>query len=190
MENLTLPDRVQRGAIVLVSGWRQAGKTTLLLAVRQAAQEAGLRVGGFLSAARFEAGEKTGIDLVDAHTGRTLPLAVAASGGAITTGHYSFEPAALEAGLAFAEEGKSADVFLVDELGPLELVKGEGWIGVIDMLRERAFGVALVVVRPELIAQARDWLGLTPDSPLINLDESERDELAQKLSSWVIKNLT
>ncbi len=74
-----LPPPEQKGVVILVSGERQVGKTTLLLQVRAAANR--LRVGGFLSVARFEGGEKTGIDLMDAATGEVMPLAVAESNG-------------------------------------------------------------------------------------------------------------
>ena len=125
MDHPSLPESAPRGTILLVSGGRRAGKSTLLFAIRQAVQAAGLSVGGLHSPARFEDGTKTGIDLVDAATGQALPLAEAGTGGTVSTGRYSFDPAALAAGLAYAERGKTADVFLVDELGPLELVRGE-----------------------------------------------------------------
>ena len=190
MDHPSLPESAPRGTILLVSGGRRAGKSTLLFSIRQAVQAAGLSVGGLHSPARFEDGTKTGIDLVDAATGQALPLAEAGTGGTVSTGRYSFDPAALAAGLAYAERGKTADVFLVDELGPLELVRGEGWAGIIPMLRQRTFGVALVVVRPELLDQARAALDLAADSPLIQVDEPERDTLATCVSSWLIRNLT
>lgn len=189
MQNLNLPESAPRGTILLVSGWRRVGKTTLLLAVRQAALAAGLSVGGLLSVARFEDGAKTGIDVMDAATGDTLPLATVGTGGAVSTGRFTFDPAALEAGLAFAGRGQAADVFLVDELGPLELVRGEGWAEIIPLIRRRAFGVALVVVRPELVGQARAALGLPPDSPTIEIDEAGRGALAELVSAWVIRTL-
>lgn len=189
MDHPRLPESAPRGTILLVSGWRRAGKSTLLLTIRQAVQAAGLSVGGLLSVARFEDGEKTGIDLVDAATGQPMPLAATGTDGAVSTGHYSFDPAALAAGLAYAERGKTADVFFVDELGPLELVRGEGWAEVIPVLRQRAFGVALVVVRPELLDHARAALDLAADSPLIRIDEVERDTLGACVSAWLIRNL-
>ena len=180
-----LPAPDDSGSVILISGWRQAGKTTLLLDLRAAARDAGLQTGGFLSPGRFVQGVKTGIDLMDAASGATIPLATVGGQGAIHTGHYSFDAAAFAAGVRWAEAGQTADVFLVDELGPLELVRGEGWAAVIPLLRARRFGVALVVVRPELIDAAREQIGLPPDSPLIPIDESNRDDVRDRLVGWL-----
>ncbi len=187
-----LPPPEQKGVVILVSGERQVGKTTLLLQVRAAANR--LRVGGFLSVARFEGGEKTGIDLMDAATGEMMPLAVAESNGTrderglkneVRTGHYRFNPAALAAGLRYASAGQAAGVFFVDELGPLELVRGEGWADVIPMIRARAFGAALVVVRPELIEMARGQMALPPETPVITVIEDNRAAVAAALVDWI-----
>ncbi len=69
--------------------------------------------------------------------------------------------------------GQAADVFFVDELGPLELVRGEGWADVIPMIRARAFGAALVVVRPELIEMARGQMALPPETPVITVNRRQ-----------------
>jgi nucleoside-triphosphatase THEP1 len=180
-----LPAPGERGAIILVSGWRQVGKTTLLLSLRERALDAGQRVGGFLSVARFEDGAKTGIDLMDAAFGDVIPLAAYGGDGPVRTGHYSFFPAALAAGLRYARAGQAADVFLVDELGPLELVRGDGWAGVIPLVRARAFGVGLVVVRPELVEVARARLGLPPDSALVMVTEANRAAVLSNLLDWL-----
>jgi nucleoside-triphosphatase THEP1 len=180
-----LPRADQSGAVIVISGWRQVGKTTLLLGLRETAVQAGLSVGGFLSLAQFEAGTKTGIDLMDAATGVTLPLATFGGEGPVHTGHYSFHLQALEHGLRCAEVGQGADVFFVDELGPLELKRGEGWAAVIPMLRARAYGVALVVVRPELVDLAREQIGLSPDSIVLTVTEDDRDVLLASLTEWL-----
>lgn len=185
MNDLHLPAPDTSGAVILVSGWRQAGKTTVLLAVREAAIRAGLSAGGFLSVARFEDGVKTGIDLLDAASGEMIPLATVGGEGAIRTGYYTFNPQALDAGLRYAVSGAQADVFIVDELGPLELLRGEGWAAVIPVIAARAFGVAFVVVRPELLDLLRERLALPPDSPVIVVDESNRDDLRAALIAWV-----
>lgn len=187
--DLRPPPRETRGTVILISGDRRVGKTTVLLSVRESAIRAGQRVGGFLSVARFEAGAKVGIDLMDATTGRTMPLATIdkVSGGEddMRTGCYTFDPDALAAGLRYAEAGRGADVFFVDELGPLELQRGAGWIAVIDMIRARDFGVALVTIRPELLDHAREKMALPPDAPLILIDAANRDAVAAQLANWI-----
>lgn len=172
--------------VILVTGWRQAGKTTLLLKLREAALGAGLSVGGFLSVARFgDGGEKIGIDVMDVKSGEQVPLAMSQDGGAVRTGKYRFDADALRSGQRFAEAGREADVFFVDELGPLELVQGEGWIDVIELVRGRTRGITFVVVRPELLELARERLGLPADSPCLTVEETNRDDLANTLGVWL-----
>jgi nucleoside-triphosphatase THEP1 len=181
------PDENARGAIVLVSGTRRAGKTTLLLEARRAAQAANLSVGGMLSIARFEDGEKVGIDVMDAGSGARVPLATvtAEPRGPIHTGHYTFDPAGMAAGLEFARAGCAADLFIVDELGPLELVRGEGWAPALPLIRARQFGAALVVVRPELLDAARAALDLPADAPVVEVTPDNRVRQSARLNEWI-----
>lgn len=185
MDSKVFPQPDERGTIVLVSGARRSGKTTLLLRARAAALTCGLRTGGFLSVARFSGDEKVGIDVMDAATGVTCPLAVVGTGGTIHTGHYSFDLAGIAAGLRFAQAGHMADIFFVDELGPLELLRGQGWADVLPLIAARAFGVALVVVRPELVALARTRLGLPASAPALFVAPANRDALASQLTAWI-----
>jgi nucleoside-triphosphatase THEP1 len=195
---IALPSPDQTGVVVLISGERRVGKTTLLLHVRAAAVR--LRLGGFLSVARFDGDEKTGIDVMDAASGEIVPLAVVVSDGTqacigecgssdeVRTGHYRFNPAALVAGRRYAAAGQGADVFFVDELGPLELIRGEGWADVLPMIRARHFGAALVVVRPELIEMARGQMALLPETPTITVTENNRAALAAALADWIAQH--
>jgi nucleoside-triphosphatase THEP1 len=40
---------------------------------------------------------------------------------------------------------------IVDEIGPLELLRGEGWIEAMSVLRANDYRLAVVVVRPALV---------------------------------------
>lgn len=51
------------------------------------------------------------------------------------------------------------DYLVVDELGPLELVRGEGLTNAVELLKSGEFKKALVVVRPHLIDKAKDIFG-------------------------------
>lgn len=183
----SLPPPDARGVVILVTGDRRAGKTTLLLAVRQAALSAGLTVGGMLSIARFAGGEKSGIDVMDAASGMTRALAAYAlePRGPLHTGRYTFDVDGMAAGLDFAQAGQRADLFIVDELGPLELLRGEGWAPVLPMICAQQFGAALVVVRPELIDHARTALGLPADTLVIEITPDSRVRWAERLCAWV-----
>jgi nucleoside-triphosphatase THEP1 len=195
MSDLTLPAPDTQGVTILVSGWRRVGKTTLLQRLRQAADAAGLSVGGFLSVAQFVDGEKQGIDLVDAATGARVTLAyyvedASDAGDAVHTPHYVFNERAFETAVHYAEQGVDADVFFVDELGPLELLRDQGWGEVLPLIRARAHGVTFVVVRPELIDMAREKLQLTPEVPAVEVDEENRELLWQRLAWWIIARAT
>ena len=48
------------------------------------------------------------------------------------------------------------DYLVVDELGPLELVRGEGLTNAVELLKSGEIKKALVVVRPHLIDKAKD----------------------------------
>jgi len=187
MQDITLPETDARGAIVLLSGERRAGKTTLLLAVRAAAQAAGLTVGGMLSTARFEGSEKVGIDVMDAGSGERHALAVYTPEphGLIHVGRYTFDAVGLAVGLAYARAGQATDLFIVDELGPLELSRGEGWAPVLPLICARRFGAALVVVRPSLLDAARAALDLPVDAPVIELTPDTQASWTDRLGAWI-----
>ena len=182
-----LPSLYERGMVILVSGERGAGKTAALLRVRGAALDAGLTTGGFLSVARFAEGEKVGIDVMDAATGALQPLAEVGEGGVLRTGRYRFRAAGIAAGLRFAQSGQGADVFFADELGPLELERGEGWADVLPLIAARAFGVGFVVVRPSLLVVARARLGLPDGTPTVIIERGAGDTLAEALAAWITR---
>lgn len=187
MAERMLREDAARGVILLVTGGRRVGKTTLLLAVREAAQRAGLSVGGMLSPARFDGEEKVGIDVLDVASGARHSLATASEKprGPIHTGRYTFDADGVAAGLDFAQIGQRADLFIVDELGPLELVRGEGWAPVQPMIRARQFGAALVVIRAELIDHAKTALDLPADTPVIDIAPDNRVRWTERLCAWV-----
>ena len=187
MASINLPSPYRRGTVILVSGERGAGKTAALLCVRKAALAAGLTAGGFLSVARFAEGEKVGIDVLDAATGALYPLAEVGEGGAIRTGRYRFHPAGIVAGLRFAQDGQGADVFFADELGPLELERGEGWADALPLIAARAFGVGFVVVRPSLLAVVQERLGLPDDAPSAIIEGRAGGAVAETLAAWVAR---
>ncbi len=141
-----------RGEILVLTGRRGIGKSTLCLRAAEAACRRGLAPAGVISPARFAAGRKVGIDLLDVRGGKRRPLAVSdQSPGPIRTQSYRFRPEAMIWGAGVIAAAPPCRLLIVDELGPLELVRGQGWTVALEVLRAGRFDLALVVVRPGLV---------------------------------------
>lgn len=151
-----------------------AGKTTLCQALAEHARSAGWDVAGLLSPPRFEDGRKSGIYIQDLRSGERCLLAIAASQAAHATGEaqqaadydlclgrWRFSMACLSRGNAIFATSLPADLFIVDELGPLELTRGAGWQNAVTALRSQRYTIGVVVVRPELIEEARSQMPIT-----------------------------
>jgi nucleoside-triphosphatase THEP1 len=119
--------------------------------VADVARRRGIGVGGVLAEARTADGLVTGLDAVDVATGNRVALAEydRPTGGPVT-GRWHFHPAAFEAGLAWCRAVQPHQLFIVDELGPLELVQGLGWAPLLPRLRAHD-GPVIAVVRPSLV---------------------------------------
>lgn len=153
------------GSLVLLTGGRGAGKTRWCEALARAAREAKLAVRGVLSPAVLADGEKRAIDLLDLATGERRFLAERARPDLPGTEGlgWRFDPEALAAGNAALGRVGACDLLLVDELGPLELGRGSGFTAAFDLLESRRHGLAIVVVRPALVATAQArWPGAGP----------------------------
>jgi len=59
------------------------------------------------------------------------------------------------------------DLLIVDELGPLEIEQGRGFVAAFDMLRRGDYRLAVVVVRPSLLDSFGARLGIPFDLRLI-----------------------
>lgn len=157
-----------RGNIVLVSGLRQTGKTTWCRALVEHARDAGIAAAGLLAPAVFDGRHKSAIDQLDLRTGEIRRLAERRRA---FRGRWAFgnnEPRTAwrfdDGTIAWAnsvlleerERDARPDVLIVDELGPLELIHGEGIATAMTILDERRYRLAVVVVRSSLLARALD----------------------------------
>jgi nucleoside-triphosphatase THEP1 len=128
--------------------------------VAEWARDAGWRVAGLLSPARLERGEKIGIEALDLHSGARRLLATRGGEGGVRWGEWSFDPSTIAWGNRVLRSLAGCDLLVIDEIGPLELEKGEGWSAALPLLQEGRYRLALAVVRPEYaLGQFLRWPG-------------------------------
>ncbi len=172
--------------IAVLSGVSGSGKTTACARVAALGQAKGLRVAGILSPPRESGGAKAGIDVEDIVSRMRRPLAtslavpgsyVAAQEGASRGprfGMWQFDAGTLAWGRQLLAAATPCDVLVIDEIGPLELLRDEGWPNALEVLEDGGYALAVVGVRPWLVetlggrlAGARLWA--------LPLDRSNRD---------------
>lgn len=137
---------------MVLSGPLGSGKTTTCRQLAHLACQAGLDCAGLLSLARFDGRRKVGIDLLDLRSGVTHPLAEADQRPApLRTETYRFDVSVLAWGACVLDAAVPCDLLIIDELGPLELEHGQGWVNALKLLQAGGFRLAVAVVRPELL---------------------------------------
>jgi len=177
--------------IILLTGERGIGKTTVCQRVVELVTAGGGRVAGILTpVCPNTAGEKVAIDLVDLYTGQRRVLARADGAEKLVGprwGRWQFDAAALSWGNAVLARAVNAeaDLLVVDEIGPLELECGQGFVPVLADLRAGRIKQALVVVRPEYLSVLRERLAPSPCRIFV-ATLSNRGKLPKKIL-WTIE---
>jgi nucleoside-triphosphatase THEP1 len=174
--------------LVLLSAPRGAGKTTACQQFVALAREAGMRLGGILAPARLDHNaNKVGIVALDVFTGEQRLLAsIEVDERLRTIGCYRFEDQTLDWALGQVMHALEApiDVVIVDEIGPLELLKLAGFAPVLGALPAAQATVTLLVVRTELLTRLQERLrALEPLTVTLTL--ANRDQIPARLFAEV-----
>jgi nucleoside-triphosphatase len=165
----------------MLTGRRGVGKTTFCSLLAGHARRAGWDVAGLLSPAIIEDGIKTGILVENLRTSEQRPLAsdIPHPPFDFQLGKWFFDRAALDWGNHVLATCLPGDLLIVDELGPLELMRGAGWASALAVLWQPNYRLGLIVIRPELQAMAREGLPVVGTIPL---DDSHR--LEREVQTW------
>ena len=163
--------------IVILTGERGAGKSTVC---RQAADIAASKqypCRGIITLRR----SPDILDALDVRSGQVRRLTDASERDtALSLGRYRFDPAAFGWGNDVLASALPCDLLVVDELGPLEFERGQGWMAAFDALVAGSFSLAIVVVRPDLVEQARSLLP-TQGTTILTVTPENRDGLPRTI---------
>lgn len=172
-------------SLVILSGASRSGKSTLCLHAVDRARRLGLTVAGVVTLPHSRCSGLTHIDACDLRTGRRSLLAhyVENSGDPIME-HWQFSDEGVRLGADALRQSVPCDVLIVDEIGPLELVYGRGWAVARQILRQQAYRLAIVSVRPLLIPNVLTWVeGVQPVT--MSIDQDTREAARAQLTGWI-----
>ena len=179
--------------IVLLSGSIGCGKTTVCEQLVLLLRQKGLRPAGLLAPLLADAdGRKRGIRLQRVETGEERVLALTdRSLPGPRFGRYAFDACVMAWGLAGLRDALRCDydLVIIDEIGPLELVRHEGLAPVLDDLRTLDGTNVLVVVREALVGRLKERLGKL-ELMTFRVGAEGRDDLPLKIAEWYFPQLT
>jgi nucleoside-triphosphatase THEP1 len=163
--------------IVLITGERQVGKSTALRYAVTELRRTGLHVSGLLT-------RRTGphdLEVTEIHAGSSYALTDPFRRDHTSpTRNFAMNPDALLRSSKAMAAGFPTELFILDELGPLELVHRQGWVGVFELLHHETYGLAYIVIRPDLLGAATAELPGTSFG-LIRLTLANRDAIPAEL---------
>jgi nucleoside-triphosphatase THEP1 len=143
--------------ILLVTGPVGAGKTTALARLVLEWRASGRDVRGILAHRVLEGGRVVGYDLELVGEKAHSVLARRKGIGFEQAGPFTFSDEALACGRQALRNAISAEIVVVDEIGPLEL-RGGGWAGEVEKLLRESEAIVILVVRKQLQKQVVQWL--------------------------------
>jgi len=154
--------------ILLVTGAIGKGKTTWCRELVERLRKDGSQVCGVLSPAVFEDGQKVGIDMINLASGEQRGFAVRRpQDSSALTKCWSMNEETIAWANHVLRQCAGCDCLIIDELGPVEFIQGQGLQEGMILLDSGQFSQAYVVVRPHLLPQAQArW----PDARVFNVE--------------------
>ena len=159
--------------VIMVSGPKHCGKTTLVEKFVAFAAGQGLRMAGILAKGLWKDNLRTGFDLINLSSGYRTPLARRRD--QLHPQHrliFDFLADGMQAGLEALslDACRPADIVVVDEVGRLE-ARGQGWAPCLSTLLTLDKPLIILVVRLNCIQRIGDLFAI-PGAPVIDAGKS------------------
>ncbi|MCJ7736825.1 MAG: hypothetical protein MUQ10_05850 [Anaerolineae bacterium] len=121
------------------------------------------------------------LDVRDVRSGEQRQLTTSiTTAQSLVQGRFTFDAQTISWGNQVLAAAVPCDLLMVDELGPIEFVRGQGWMTAFDVLAHRDYAVALVVIRAELLARAQEKLPFGTKA-VVDVTQENRDSLGASL---------
>ncbi len=174
---------------ILLTGPQGAGKTTACWKALPGLRAAGVKIAGFISPPLLDAaGTKTGIQMVDLTTGEHHTFArIVGAHEPSDVGIYRLEDDAVTwaRGVLANALLANTDWLVIDEIGPLELHRGEGFVFALAPLADPVrVPNAIVLARAALADELTDRLG-RPDIVRVIVTKENRADIPLRLVKLV-----
>jgi nucleoside-triphosphatase len=162
--------------IFILTGPVHSGKTSLLKKVVRELKGQEYRIDGFLSETVSEKGEIVGYNLLGLKEEKSIPL-IRRTGEKEwqKVGSYFFIPQGLEEAEKIILRGKEADIFVIDEVGPLEL-SGKGFWPALKQVVFQPLNSYVFIVRKNII---KDFLAMLGKSDVRIFDIKNKEVFQQ-----------
>ncbi|MBE0460023.1 MAG: DUF2478 domain-containing protein [Candidatus Aminicenantes bacterium] len=147
--------------LFILTGPLHSGKTTLLKNIVQVLENKNMRIDGFLSQAVNKNDDCIGYDLFDLKNKKSFPyMRKSGKDKWIQSGSYFLIQKGLMQAKKIISRKKDIDIFIVDEVGPLEL-SGKGLFPELEKLIREPVVPLLIVVQSRILESFLSLFSLT-----------------------------
>ncbi len=169
-----------KGTQIAIAGIRESGKTSFLFEFIKEVSAYGLQVQGVIEAGIFEGNQKVAIEAMDLAAGESRMLARLSSEAATDMhfGDWAFFTETFDWANERLSKVGTPDVFILDEVGPLELRQGRGLQTGLRVMSAREYRIGILTVRPKCLDELME---LYPDLMVYSLSNWDKESLLKEL---------
>lgn len=165
---------ISKSTVIGLCGSSGIGKTLTCQKLVLELRHKGITCCGFISPAVFEGNQKIAIKVQWIESGEERVLMTPASETSqLKFGRWQLHQDAFSWIEQELRSLQDCEVVFFDEIGPLEVLEGKGWVKALDILDERRNGICIITFRPALQDYFRQRY---PDMSLYDLEQQNDGE--------------
>lgn len=159
--------------LYIVCGHSNAGKTNFLKEAVKLFKEKGITLGGVIAPGVWDGDEKTGIDSILFPSEELVHLAVRKPD--FSEGYsrkWKFDEKLMDKINKHLGDLSNCDYVMIDEIGPLEIIKKQGFTNALKIIETAKFDNVIVAIRPSLVERLKDMAHKDYKITLIEVDKN------------------